>query len=251
MTWQAILFVSGALLHVGFLHWYARSAYPGSGPPHFLGGALMVSGVAAAGGLSVWFFLASFARQVLEEVRPRPSGLVVRGALYGVSATFVATEVVFVFMASLAAVQSARASGGHPFSDTLLSLVEIQTYGMDVNLRGLLFGLAYGGVAGATLYALRRGRPPLPVLVPRKVRLARASVAAAILGLICVPFVVPGGLCSVVAIVFGVRALLRRGNSEAPRPTRAAYVGVAGGVVGLLVTLLWTISSVLQFAPRR
>jgi hypothetical protein len=174
----------------------------------------------------------------------------IKGALYGAFATFAALDFLFYLMALYMVLALPREYAGHGLSNFGISIVEIQTYGLDPLLRGMLLGFAYGAFAGAVLYFLRRLRAPLPVLVSKETRLKRAALATSVIGLLSFPFLIPACVFSVLAIVFGMRAVAKQKLSEG-RSSKTTYVAIAIGAVGFLATVAFTVASVLYVKPYR
>lgn len=150
-------FLYGGSVHLLFFRFYVNWAYPATTQRPAIDSWLTEGLITVLGGIFVATLMLRLLRQCLRKGSCPPSQTVFKAALYAIFASLLALE---AFYLALAIWLSVRLSGG-PYAGTFperlfLSLLEIQTYGMEPVVLALPFGILYGGLAGIVLVSLPR-----------------------------------------------------------------------------------------------
>lgn len=231
-----LLFAFGAVVHLSIL-WSYLSVYLNI--RSFLAHPLTQLEMGILGGTTVLVAGRALLRQKLSGQHSFMT--VANGALYGMLATLVTLQAMFILGALSSAAGFADRSYPAPSFLTafVISLISIQTYGMVIMLANLPFAVVYGSVLGGIVAWAGRYVPPGSL--PTHVRAKHAN-ASLLLGLIGIPLFwlpIPGGALNALAVIFGIVGLqkIKKGEETGKgKATTGLILGIIG-LVGLVVVL--------------
>jgi hypothetical protein len=145
------LFVYGSVIHLLLFRLFVRWVYPrnqGIGP-------LWTTAIVLLGGA----FVALLMFPLLRRSRTGNFLIIIKASALGLAATLLALQTLFLLASSFLALQSMRVDyhDGWTFPEALLlSIVEIETYGLVVMFQSIPFALGQGVLGGALVVWLRK-----------------------------------------------------------------------------------------------
>lgn len=167
--------------------------------------------------------------------------IVANGALYGMLATLLTLQAMFILGALSASI--GFADKGYPnasfFDGFFVSMISIQTYGLAIMLGNLPFAVVYGSVLGGIVALAGRYVPPGSLSTHVRAKHANASILLGLVGILLFWLPIPGGALNALAVIFGVVSLQRIKKGEETGKGKATIRLTLGsiGLVGLVVVL--------------
>ena len=146
-----MLFVYGGLVHLFLFRLYVGWAYRPPADRSFVDHPLTVGTITILGGAHVALFMLRLLRQIRSRASLRVFSVAWRGAAFGVLSTGITLHVLFVSTSILLALLPRRVAvpDGMGFLGAfILSLIGIETYGIEAMVLSLPFDLCYGLLGG-------------------------------------------------------------------------------------------------------
>jgi hypothetical protein len=238
-------FVSGAVFH-GLLYWlYATSISfeeARLGIANFL---VLLIFVSLVGGSTWTWLMTLMAKAVSKRRTVKPFRVVLETGCVGMGAVLSVGICYFLLVSFILAIAE---NGIWAPLTVLFIFMGVVVYGMNVLIYAMPFGFAFGSVTGAVALMLRRVRI-WDDAEAEKPRPQWAPLVFAVLGLILILVPIVGVACSAVAVILALRAWMRRREIPDLPSSWSLALGLALGLVGLVLRTALHISDALSSTP--
>jgi hypothetical protein len=166
VVWALSFFVYGALVNFLLLKWIVHRMYSGDSDTTFVNHPLTNGGVTVLGGLCVSFVMMRLLTKTLGRRTIAPLSVVAKAGFWGMTATFSALELFYIFASlylALFLANDLQPSLLQRFGMFALWFLNIQGYGIYPIALSLPFSFVYGSLAGLVIlltWRRRRVREP-------------------------------------------------------------------------------------------
>ncbi len=161
--WRAGLFVYGAIAHLSLFRLYVHFSYPPGADRSFVDDPLTNGALTLLGGTFVAFFMLRLLRRARTGMSLQASSIMLRGAALGVAATVLTLQSLFILASiflTFSSYKRAIPGGMGLLQRFIVSLIEIEGYGIGPTLFSVPFDLCYGLIVGVSIVRTSRSYSP-------------------------------------------------------------------------------------------
>lgn len=231
--------IYGTLLYLFLATTYFRWAYSDETKRAAVGSVSIKGGIAVLGGIATALFMVSLLKQSRNMKATR---VIIKAGFYQVFASLCTLEVFYLLLATWISLSDFKNATIDLLRQKLvLTLIGIQTFGMEAVLFCLPFAFLCGTIAGGGILLLRRRLPPSVRSIHKTARASIASLVLGVFGLLFYWLMFLGVVLSIFAVAYGILGSLSLELSSSRLKT-ISRLGLGLGLAGLLAFILSIVS---------